>query len=166
MNEFTTHDEQHSYHEIQRSWWTWLIFAIVLVEISIPLLVPIPREAGIAMMVGAGVITVIAFAFASLTISDTVANLRVQFGPLPLAGTEIPYNEILEIEQEKSTFLDGWGLRRVRGGWLWNVWGYDCIKVVTEKKTVRIGTQKPEELLAFLLLKTEKDSTHSNFSPA
>lgn len=163
MNKLMTHNEHQDYHEIQRSWWTWLIFVIVLIEVGIPMCVPMPRVAGIAMMVGAGVITVIAFAFASLRISDTDRSLRVQFGPLPLAGTEIQYDEILGVEKEKSTFLDGWGLKRVRGGWLWNVWGYDCIKVVTEKKTVRIGTQRPDELMKFLLLKTEKKTTHSKF---
>ncbi len=122
-----------------------------------------PREAAITMMISEGVLTVIAFTFASLTISDTSGSLRVQFGPLPLVGTEIQYDEILEVEQEKSTYLDGWGLWRAHGGWLWNVWGFDCIKIVTDKKTVRIGTQNPKKLLKFLLLKTDKDSTHSNF---
>ena len=162
MNEMTTHNNQN-YHEVQRSWWTWIIFGVVLIQVGVPLLTPMPQGAAVAMMISAGVLTVLAFCFAKLTVSDTGSSLRVQFGPLPLLGTEIPYDEILEIERDRSMLIDGWGLKPVRGGWLWNVWGFDCIKVVTEKKIVRIGTQRPDELLDFLLLKTETSSSHSNF---
>lgn len=144
------------YYERQRSPWTLFILLVVLVEIGLPLVIPLPFVASVVMMVCAGVVTIIGFAFAELILEDNGESLRVRFGPLPLAATQIDYSEIISVTQERSTIFDGWGLRRTRGGWLWNIWGFDCIAITTKTKTVRVGTQQPTELLQFLLLKANQ----------
>lgn len=38
----------------------------------------------------------------------------------------------------------------VRGGWFWNIWGRDCVVLHLDQGTLRIGTDDPENLEAFL----------------
>jgi hypothetical protein len=47
--------------------------------------------------------------------------------------------------------LDGWGIHMsIRGGWVWNLWGRDCVVVHLKKGTLRIGTDDAANLEVFL----------------
>lgn len=96
-----------------------------------------------------------ALSFQHLTVSDEGDRLRMGFGPLPLFRRHVLYSEIERVEQARSTILDGWGIHlSLNGGWVWNLWGFDCVDVWhskgTKTKKVRIGTDDPVDLAAFL----------------
>ena len=98
---------------------------------------------------------VLALSFRELTVSDESDRLRIGFGPLPLFRRHVLYAEIERVEQARSTLLDGWGIHlSLSGGWVWNLWGFDCVAVWyskgTKTKKVRIGTDDPVGLAAFL----------------
>ncbi|MFZ4644943.1 MAG: hypothetical protein ACOYNP_04230 [Gemmataceae bacterium] len=38
----------------------------------------------------------------------------------------------------------------IRGGWVWNLWGRDCVVVHLKKGTLRIGTDDAANLSVFL----------------
>jgi hypothetical protein len=38
----------------------------------------------------------------------------------------------------------------IRGGWVWNLWGRDCVVVQLKKGTLRIGTDDAANLAVFL----------------
>jgi polygalacturonase len=38
----------------------------------------------------------------------------------------------------------------IRGGWVWNLWGRDCVVVQLNKGTLRIGTDDAANLAVFL----------------
>ncbi len=43
------------------------------------------------------------------------------------------------------TFLEGWGIQlSLRGGWVWSIWGFDCVVVQYGRKKLRIGTDDAE----------------------
>jgi hypothetical protein len=47
--------------------------------------------------------------------------------------------------------MDGWGIHMsIRGGWVWNLWGRDCVVIHFEKGMLRIGIDDAENLTAFL----------------
>jgi hypothetical protein len=47
------------------------------------------------------------------------------------------------------------GQPSVRGGWVWNLWGRECVVVrFRDGRTLRIGTDDAENLAAFLGAKT------------
>ena len=52
----------------------------------------------------------------------------------------------------RTLILDGWGVHySIRGGWVWNLWGRDCVVVHQKDKSIlRIGTDDAEGLAAFL----------------
>ena len=64
---------------------------------------------------------------------------------------KIPYRDIEKVEVGRTTILDGWGMHlSLRGGWAWNVWGWDCVVVQSRKGIIRIGTDDAEHLARFL----------------
>jgi hypothetical protein len=56
-----------------------------------------------------------------------------------------------QIEVGRTLVLDGWGIHRsLRGGWVWNLWGRDCVVIHRRKGTYYIGTDEPQKLADFL----------------
>ena len=95
--------------------------------------------------------------FAHLNVTDQKDFLSVRFGPIPLFGTTISYAEIESVEPAKSNVIDGWGVHWIPGrGWIYNLWGFRCVKITLKDKTVRIGTDDVDGLLEFLQTKIEE----------
>ena len=94
---------------------------------------------------------VLAASFHHLSVVDQGDELAIRFGPIPLFRKTVPYNEIQSVETGRTLLLDGWGIHMsIRGGWVWNLWGLDCVIVHLRKSTLRIGTDDAENLAAFL----------------
>jgi len=106
-----------------------------------------------------GLMAILALAFRQLTVRDEGEFLLVCFGPLPLFRRRVRYAEIESAEQARSSWLDGWGIHMSpSGGWTWNLSGFDCVDVhLTRGRKLRIGTDDPLELAAFL--KQQSEST-------
>jgi hypothetical protein len=104
------------------------------------------------MIVGlAAVFFLLSLCFGHLRVHDAGDALELRFGPLPLATKRVPYAGIRAAEPARSKWIDGWGVHWVPGrGWTWNLWGYDCVELDTFGGTLRIGTDEPERLAAFL----------------
>jgi len=82
-----------------------------------------------------------------LTVEDDEDQLVVRFGPIPLFRRRIFYDDILEIETGRTTFLEGWGIHwSPWGGWVWNIWGYNCVVLRLKRGTLKIGTDDPDGL--------------------
>jgi hypothetical protein len=94
---------------------------------------------------------VIAASFHHLTVKDDVDRLSISFGPIPLFRRSVRYEDIVSVEVGRTTILDGLGIHMSRrGGWVWNLWGRDCVVVHFKKGTLRIGTDDAENLAGFL----------------
>ena len=120
------------------------------------------EELGLAIILAASgaAILPLGMCFHWLRVRDEDEHLDVRFGPLPLFGTRIPYDQITGTSPGRSTFLDGWGVHWMPGkGWIYNVWGLDCVCVALCRKTVRIGTDDIVNLLAFLRNKMPPSDT-------
>lgn len=100
----------------------------------------------------AALMVLLALSFRQMTISDDFDGLRVAFGPLPLFRRHIPYANIEAVERGRTTVLDGWGIHMsLDGGWVWNLWGFNCVDVhFKQGRRLRIGTDDPEGLESFL----------------
>jgi len=96
----------------------------------------------------------LAWAFGSLTIEDEGDRLLICFGPLPLFWKRIVYGDITGVEPDRSKLIDGWGIHWIPGrGMIYNLWGFDCVKLTLGKKIVRIGSDDVENLVEFLRTK-------------
>ncbi len=95
---------------------------------------------------------VIAASFHHLTVEDHGEVLSVRFGPMQLFRKTVKYSAIVKVEAGRTLLLDGWGIHMsIRGGWVWNLWGRDCVVVGFKNGGVlRIGTDDAGNLAKFL----------------
>lgn len=94
----------------------------------------------------------LAASFHHLQVVDQGDVLAVRFGPVPLFHTAVKYADIARVEAGQTLLLDGLGIHMsVRGGWVWNLWGRDCVVVhYHDGGVLRIGTDDPVNLAAFV----------------
>ncbi len=106
-------------------------------------------------------IVLLAPAFHHLTVEDQGDRLTIRFGPLPLFGRTVRYADIEKAEVGRTLILDGWGIHySIRGGWVWNLWGRDCVVVHFKNGGVlRIGTDDATNLVRFLEGKIAQEGT-------
>ncbi len=105
----------------------------------------------IILSASGALVLLLAVSFHYLSVADAGDRLVVAFGPLPLFRTAIPYDDIRAVEMGRTLFLDGWGIHlSVRGGWVWNIWGRDCVVIHRRRGVIRICTDDAENLAAFL----------------
>lgn len=104
-------------------------------------------------------ILILATSFHHLTVEDEGDRLSVSFGPTPLFRRTVLYTNIVSVEVGRTTFLDGWGIHMsLRGGWVWNLWGRDCVVLNLRKGMLRIGTDDAERLAKYV--KTRLHESH------
>jgi len=122
----------------------WCFVAVRLVR-SLPALALVLAVVGVLM-------AVLGLAFQRLTVEDQSDRLAVRFGPLPLFRRNVRYDDMERAEIGRTTVLDGWGIHlSLRGGWVWNLWGRDCVVIYLKNGGVlRVGTDDADNLARFL----------------
>jgi hypothetical protein len=140
------------YRHTQKSPLCLLIYALAIVFASVGfVLKDVPQIPWLFPPI-AIVILAIAASFHHLTVEDQGDVLAIRFGPLPLFQRTVRYSDIASAEVGRTTFLDGWGIHwSFRGGWVWNIWGRDCV-VLHFKNGGRlwVGTDNAEGAMEFL----------------
>lgn len=111
-----------------------------------------PPGPGAILMSGLAILFVcLAACFAHLTIADVGDGLSIEYGPLPVFRKKIRYDEVTSAEAAQSDWLDGGGIHYIPGrGWIFNLWGTDCVKLTLQRSTVRLGTDDLSNLLSFV----------------
>lgn len=100
---------------------------------------------------------VIAASFHSLTVEEQDDRLTIHFGPIPLFRKAVSFVDIIKVEVGRTLLLDGWGIHMsIRGGWVWNLWGRDCVVIHLKQGVLRIGTDDAENLAEWLTTKINK----------
>jgi len=128
---------------------SWVFFFGVL---AVVMLVLGQKEAAI----GLGVVTVMAAVilgivyalFHSLTVRVSRSDIALSFG-VGLIRKQFPIGDISSACIVQNRWYNGFGIRKIRGGWLYNVSGFDAIEIqLKNERKYRIGTNQPKELLA------------------
>ncbi len=119
------------------------VMAAVMVLIGVVL-----AKAGINW-IAIGVLVFIAIAlvlFSSLTVVIWEEELEARFGLGPIRKI-LKLNEIESCQVVKNHWYNGWGIRLIPNGVLYNVSGFDAVEVkLRTGKKFRIGTDVPQEL--------------------
>ena len=105
------------------------------------------------LMVMMGVIFGIIFVLChSLTVRISPSDIALSFG-VGLIQKSFPTGDICSARIVRNRWYHGWGVRKIRGGWLYNVSGYDAVEIqFKNERKYRIGTDQPKELLAAIEL--------------
>lgn len=150
-----------SYNHTQQSPIGRVLLIVAVVEIALAIAFWRQWEAAVILLVVAAIIIVMAFSFSHLTVRDEGDCLAIRFGPLPLFRKRIPYASMTAVEPDQSSFVDGWGIHyNPWKGWIYNLWGFHCVRIVQDGKSVRIGTDDRDNLTRFLRAKIADDADH------
>ena len=132
---------------------TFLLFAVIVVpataaddETSAMFTVAI-----VAFMIA---LLAIVLVFSRLAVTVSGGRIATAFG-FGRPHREIELENVAAVRQVRNTWMQGWGVRKISGGWMYNVWGLDAVEVELSSGGVfRIGTNDPENLLAVISLQT------------
>jgi hypothetical protein len=118
--------------------------------IAIVLLVTSARDAK-TLVLGGGVsllTLLILWLFGSLLVEVRPFEVTVQFGP-GIIRRRIPVGSIVSAKAVQNSFLMGWGIRLIPGGWMFNIAGLQAVELGLKSGSVfRIGTDDPIRLEA------------------
>ncbi|MEA2011137.1 MAG: hypothetical protein U9N78_10575 [Actinomycetota bacterium] len=129
---------------------TFLLFAVVI---------PITASddettTAIAALLIAFTIAILAIVLLFSRLEVTVSGGRIvaAFG-FGRPHREIDLTDVTDVRQVRNAWIQGWGIRKIANGWMYNVWGLDAVEVELSSGDVfRIGTDDPENLLASISL--------------
>jgi len=139
-----------TYHHTQKGPWGLLCSAFAAAFLAASWFMPVPALS-ITFLVTGLFMFLLGASLHHLTVADEGNQLVVRFGPFPLFRKRIWYDDIREVEKGRTTFLDGWGIHwNPWSGWVWNIWGYDCVVLRLEHGTLRVGTDDPDGLVEFV----------------
>ena len=84
----------------------------------------------------------------SLTVRVSRSEIALSFG-VGLIRKQFLIGDISSASMVQNRWYNGFGIRKIRGGWLYNVSGFDAIEIqLKNERKYRIGTNQPKELLA------------------
>ncbi len=89
-----------------------------------------------------------AYFFRSLTVEVNDEEIRLQFGD-GLIKKSFLLSDLSSVKAVKTTPLQGWGIRWIGSGWLYNIYGLDAVEICfSNGKRTLIGTDEPDKLAA------------------
>ncbi|MGN6545813.1 MAG: hypothetical protein ACTHK7_12240 [Aureliella sp.] len=149
-------NREPAYQHTQRAPLCLLLYALAALEF---LLAAAMRNepAMLWLFVAVGVLVlVLAAAFHYLRVVGLSDRLLIGFGPLPLFRRTVKYADIAGVAVGRTSWLDGWGIHwRWGRGWVWNIWGRNCVVLRFKHGALRIGSDDAEQLAAFLQERTQ-----------
>jgi len=88
--------------------------------------------------------------FSNLTVTGYMDYLEIKFG-IGLIRKKFYHKDIRDFSIEKNPWYYGWGIRKIPGGWLFNVSGVWSVQLIMKNgKMYRIGTDEPKRLEEFI----------------
>ncbi len=105
------------------------------------------KGAWVSVPLTAGFVGVmLAFSSLRVTVDETTVAASFTCG---LLRRRIPHEEIAAAKIVVTPWYRGWGMRKTRGGWQYNVSGRRAVELeLPGGRTFTIGTDEPEALLA------------------
>jgi hypothetical protein len=127
------------YHSQKGPWWL-LLYILTAVFATAAWFSPVPALQ-ITFLVTGLFMFLLGLSFHHLTVAAEGGQLAIYFGPLPLFRKRIWYDDIIDAEKGRTTFLDGWGIHwSPWGGWVWRL----------KRGKLKIGTDDADGLAGFL----------------
>lgn len=139
------------------------VFFVLLWGLVVILITALASEEGSSATMGVALITVViavvTVVFTRLTVTVDPDVVRASFG-WGWPKRSLPIGDIAAFGPVRNKWYLGWGVRKVPGGWMYNVWGLEAVEVVMRSGTrFRIDTDNGPDLVAAL-------SAHTGLSPS
>lgn len=99
-------------------------------------------------LIPAGILMLCLSLFHSLNVRVTCNDISISFGA-GLIHKEFMIGDVENATIVRTRWYHGWGIKKIWGGWLYNVSGFDAVQLtMRDGKIVQIGTDEPKQLLA------------------
>ncbi len=140
-----------AYHHTQKAPWFLLLFALAALFFTVAWVTRAEPVLPAILFLSGLLMAALGYSFQHLTVADEGERLAIWFGPLPLFRRRIRYDDMREVEIGRTTIMDGWGIHwSPWGGWVWNIWGRDCVVIRRRRGVIKVGTDDAERLAEFL----------------
>ena len=140
--------------EYRHSQTSYIVYAIILlVSVGAGLVLSSSGDssgAGVVMLAVAAILLPVFVVFARLNVvvNDTAVVAAFGWG---WPRRQIDLADVVSVRQVRNRWYEGWGIHKVRGGWMYNVGGFDSVELeLRSGKVLRIGTDEPEALCSAL----------------
>lgn len=148
----------------------WAMLSVALLPFIIFVIVRHAELLGgqsLPMIVLPGLCVISAFVvlgFSSLNVVVTSTQVRFRFG-VGIYSRSIALDQIHKVSLAPSHVYEGWGIRLTRNGMLYNVGGFDTVRLdLVGGKTVRIGSDEADRLKAAIQFAIDRLHTRSDSS--
>ncbi|MDZ4833385.1 MAG: hypothetical protein SGJ27_06365 [Candidatus Melainabacteria bacterium] len=103
-------------------------------------------------LVGGALVAGLMSTFRSLTVSVSEREIALRFGEW-FQAKRIPLVSIKACAPRRMSPVNGWGIRFVGNGWLFNVYGLDAVEVeLLDGSKTFIGTDQPQALCEAIMI--------------
>jgi hypothetical protein len=100
--------------------------------------------------VGFFILVILTYLFYALTVIGTEETLQVKFG-IGLVRKTFRLKDIQTVEPFRTSFWHGWGIHYSPDGTVFNVSGYDAIRLtMSDRKRYIIGTDDRDRLMRYI----------------
>lgn len=107
---------------------------------------------GLMMLVFTISIAAVTFWFSKLAVTVADGRVTTTFG-LGKPHRVILLSDVVGVHQVRNSWIEGWGIRRITNGWMYNVWGLDAVKLELASGDVfQIGSNDSEALSTAITL--------------
>lgn len=106
---------------------------------------------GVRQLPGAGVVAVplllAGLLFATLTVEVDARELRASF-TFGLIRKRFALADVRGLRAVRNPWYYGWGIHKLRGGWIWNISGFEAVELdLADGSVWRVGTDEPAALV-------------------
>ncbi|MCH2101266.1 MAG: hypothetical protein MK209_05040 [Planctomycetes bacterium] len=128
-----------------RQYWGKTFSFVTVVLILLTVLLVFARALLPALSISLFTVLLLAL-FSWLTVEVHRDSVRLVFG-LGLIKKSIPVNNITSTEIMRTVWWWGWGIRLTPHGWMWNISGFDAVRLyMADGRSFIIGTDQPQQL--------------------
>ncbi|MCB1163094.1 hypothetical protein KDL67_10445 [bacterium] len=129
----------------ERQFGVMVIVPVAIVAL-VELLVFVFADFEPATLIGFGVMLVLLLLFGTMSVAVSASAITLRFG-IGLIHRRFSVREVKRVSPARNHWWQGWGIRRLPRGWMYNVTGLDSVELEMEDGHVyRIGTRRPREL--------------------
>ena len=146
-------------YEHRQTGWAMLALACVPAVCLGVILMMAPearRTAPTPLLIGLGVVmAVVVIGFTSLSVMVTPDHLVVRFG-IGLFRKSVALADIVGVEVTRTRWYEGWGIHWTRRGTLYNVAGFDAVRIrLANGKAMLVGSDDAQRLAAAIRRATD-----------
>jgi hypothetical protein len=122
------------------------IFVVVTGAMALPSIFAESQLSGLLSVGFLIILVAITFWFSRLVVIVAGGEVTTTFG-IRKPHRVIQLSSVKTVSRVRNTWIQGWGIRKISNGWMYNVWGLDAVELeLVSGHVFRIGTNEPEQL--------------------